>query len=671
MPNSTTASRSTGRNRKPSQKVLENSRLDAELQTSQVAPTTDSQAATTTKESQATTSTEEPQAIKDEPLPIDEPLPEGHYKPIKTTSKGSLKRRSLPEVMADIPPIESVIFEPLNTGPDREPQLRLPSDININDPYALFSLFWPENMWQIISRNTNLYAIKQRLGRVQSEFMRPWFDTSAIEIKVFIAILIYMGIHDSKRTDFYWRNDISSGPIHTPQLYMSLNRFEQIKRYLHISQPLGENTDEPQLEATTQYSDEYMKELWWRKVLPLADVFRNACQQYYIPGTHTAIDELMIRCFGRSLHTYKMPNKPINQGYKLFALAEHGYIWWFIWSSRKHSFSTDIVIRPDLTPTGSMVYHLVKRLPVHSRVYLDNYFTSIPLFRLLRKEGYGLCGTTRPHSGGSEFPTLLKEIKQFHATSLPYHQIIAITVPDVLCLGWQDNNIVLALSTIHTVHTAQDLVEKERRRPTKTSTNGSTTWKAFGDNSRMTMPIPRLIDDYNQHMGGVDIANQFREPYETHRTTLRVWFPLFYWLIDAAVINAYRLQYLYKKRQGVPTKELPSQIRFREALYKRLFSFQGLSVKRSFSESLPAVRMNTTVQHTIVRRPTRTGCIWCRHINGQRRKRHTADVLNGVVHTSNDEDGKRSRQTIYGCEICNVALCTKGPCWDEYHGGGS
>jgi hypothetical protein len=367
-----------------------------------------------------------------------------------------------------------------------------------------------------------------------------------------------------------------------------------------------------------------------------------------------------------------MPNKPIHQGYKLFALAEHGYIWWFIWSSRKYSFGPDVILHPDLTSTGSMVYRLVKRLPKHSKVYLDNYFTSIPLFRLLREEGYGLCGTTRPYSGGSEFPVLLKEIKQFHATSLPFHQIIAIPVPDVLCLGWQDNNIVLALSTIHTVHTAQDFIDKERRRPSKTSTNGSAAWKAFGDNPRMVMPIPRLIDDYNQNMGGVDIANQFRQPYETHRTTHRVWFPLFYWLIDAMIVNAYRLQYLYQKEQGVPNKKLPSQLGFREALYKRLFAFQGRSLKRSFSESLPSIRTNTMVQHTIVRRPTKQRCIWCRYMNGQERKKHAADVLNGVTHASVDKvAGKRGTQTAFGCGTCNVALCTKGPCWNEYHSGSS
>jgi hypothetical protein len=93
-----TASRSSGRKGKPSQKALENSRLDAELQ---VAPTAEPQPATPSEESQV---------VKDEPQPVDESLLEGHCKPIKTTSKGSLKRRSLVEVMADIPPIKSVVF---------------------------------------------------------------------------------------------------------------------------------------------------------------------------------------------------------------------------------------------------------------------------------------------------------------------------------------------------------------------------------------------------------------------------------------------------------------------------------------------------------------------------------------------------------------------------------
>ena len=92
---------------------------------------------------------------------------------------------------------------------------------------------------------------------------------------------------------------------------------------------------------------------------------------------------------------------------------------------------------------------------------------------------------------------------------------------NTLCLAWQDNSIVLALSNIHTVHNVDDFREKVRKRPAKTSTNGRIVRQVFGNNTTKELQIPCFIDDYNQYIGGVDLANQFRESYETHRTTQR------------------------------------------------------------------------------------------------------------------------------------------------------
>jgi hypothetical protein len=94
-------------------------------------------------------------------------------------------------------------------------------------------------------------------------------------------------------------------------------------------------------------------------------------------------------------------------------------------------------------------------------------------------------------------------------------------VQDTLCLAWQDNSIVLALSNIHTVDKAEDFRAKERRRPAKTSTNGRIVRDVFGDLLIKELKIPCFINDYNQNMGGIDLANQFREVYETHRATFR------------------------------------------------------------------------------------------------------------------------------------------------------
>jgi hypothetical protein len=70
----------------------------------------------------------------------------------------------------------------------------------------------------------------------------------------------------------------------------------------------------------------------------------------------------MVRCFGRSNYIYKMPNKPIKQGYKLYRITDCGYIYSWIWSSRVYGLE-DIPIFNTLTNTRSLVRALVTTLP--------------------------------------------------------------------------------------------------------------------------------------------------------------------------------------------------------------------------------------------------------------------------------------------------------------------
>jgi len=56
---------------------------------------------------------------------------------------------------------------------------------------------------------------------------------------------------------------------------------------------------------------------------------------------------------------------------------------------------------------------------------------------------------------------------------LPWNTLLAKVVNNTLCLAWQDNNIVLALSNIHTIHNTDNFRDKIRKRPAnKTLTNG-------------------------------------------------------------------------------------------------------------------------------------------------------------------------------------------------------
>jgi hypothetical protein len=150
-----------------------------------------------------------------------------------------------------------------------------------------------------------------------------------------------------------------------------------------------------------------------------------------------------------------MPNKPIKQGYKIFALADDGYVWHFQLSSRQYGIG-ELYKVDELTPTGSMVLQMACLLPKfpnsHYVIYMDNYFISIPLFSMLRKENISVAGTTRP--SGTNFPALLIVLCQNWSTKLDWGTTVADVVDGVLCIGWQDNNFVLGLSIVHIVHKA-------------------------------------------------------------------------------------------------------------------------------------------------------------------------------------------------------------------------
>jgi hypothetical protein len=64
---------------------------------------------------------------------------------------------------------------------------------------------------------------------------------------------------------------------------------------------------------------------FWNKVEPLASHIRDISKRVYTPGSHVTIDEAMLAFWGRTMHTTKLKNKPIKEGYKNWLLAEHGY----------------------------------------------------------------------------------------------------------------------------------------------------------------------------------------------------------------------------------------------------------------------------------------------------------------------------------------------------------
>ena len=145
---------------------------------------------------------------------------------------------------------------------------------------------------------------------------------------------------------------------------------------------------------------------------------------------------------------------------------------------------------------------------------MDNLFLNVNVAHVLLALDIGIMGTTRKNAIG--IPESLKNIKSLNK-ALVYGGIVATVDREVLCVAWQDNNVVLMITTAFSVHRDSDYVVRPRKRPGKGSTNAAITRPVYGDAPIKNLSIPCAINAYNNSKNFVDVANQLREVYTCHR----------------------------------------------------------------------------------------------------------------------------------------------------------
>ena len=103
------------------------------------------------------------------------------------------------------------------------------------------------------------------------------------------------------------------------------------------------------------------------------------------------MDEIMVSFSSRSFHTLRIPSKPIPIGYKVISLCSMGYTIDWMLTSHTESFA-ELKKPPDLSQKSSIVIQLCRSLDsyrYHFIIYMDNGFSTVPLFRKLRGKNIG------------------------------------------------------------------------------------------------------------------------------------------------------------------------------------------------------------------------------------------------------------------------------------------
>jgi Transposase IS4 len=210
-------------------------------------------------------------------------------------------------------------------------------------------------------------------------------------------------------------------------------------------------------------------------------------QKYYIPDENISVDEMIVRFSGRSAHTVRMKSKPTPEGYKIYALCDRGYTCTFLPTSQIRE-NCEVMRIEGINKTGEIIIHLVTQLPGRGRsfnIFMDNFFSSIALYKWFRENGVGACGTVRISS--KDFPRALQFGK---GTRMDWNVQSAVDIDGVLAFFWMDNGPVTMLSTIHGVGDGWEVV-RNRRRPRESSKNATKVREVFGSAARKELAIPK------------------------------------------------------------------------------------------------------------------------------------------------------------------------------------
>lgn len=347
-------------------------------------------------------------------------------------------------------------------------------------------------------------------------------NTNSVELKKFVGVHLIMGCIPYPRIHMYWRQDMQ---LEMVTKHITRDRFKMLRSAFHVI-----NTD------TAPEGNENI--LW--KVQPIITRIKKACDKIERQPSFYSIDEQMIPFCGicpRGLRQV-VRNKPRPQGLKLFvATTSTGLMIDFeVYQGAKTQFEDK-----SLGIGAAVILHLSKSIPPGSCIYFDRYFSSIPLIERLSEMG--------KHGTATLMQNRLAERK-----NIPFKKDRCMSrgesqqfvSDDTVVVKWMDNKAVLMVSNC----TSADEIVKVKRWDKK--------MKSYID-----VTMPKVIDNYNKNMGGVDVLDQSMEYYRTFIKTRKWTLKVILHFIDLSIVNAWRLYRIEATANKVPKNKLKDLLEFR------------------------------------------------------------------------------------------------------------
>ncbi|XP_018081222.1 piggyBac transposable element-derived protein 4-like [Xenopus laevis] len=362
-----------------------------------------------------------------------------------------------------------------------------------------FYVFVTEAILQDMVCYTNLYAEQYLSSHPLPEYAQAqeWHPTNIHEIKRFLALTIAMGLHTGNTLASYWdTTTVISIPLFSA--IMPMNRYQVLLRFLHFND-----------NATATPPNEPGHDQL-HKLRPLIESLCKRFAEVYTPSQNLCVDESHM--FFKGLRFQQnSPRKRSCNGIKFYKLCESktGYTSNFMIYEGADSSLDPPGCPLDFTVGDKIVWELL--IPLLGRgyhIYVDNFYTSIPLFRALHSLDTPACGIVSHMRKGLPKTLLNKSLRPGETYGLRSSELLAIKH----C----DTKTEYMLTTIHD----ESVIVEQRagNRPPKSK--------------------PLCSKEYNKHIGGVNKTEQIQE-YDATRKTKSWYKKAAFYMIQVALYNSY------------------------------------------------------------------------------------------------------------------------------------
>jgi len=341
-------------------------------------------------------------------------------------------------------------------------------------PEHAFKIFMSHQIVQKIVDFTNLEG--------QNRFPN-WIPTTVEEMYCFFGVLLMAGaFHDNKtRVSEMWSAE-------GRQIYnqcMSRNRFTELMTCIRFDDRRQRNSGD--------------------KFSPLRNIFSEVVTNFksaYRAGSSVTVDEQLVKFRGRCSFKMYIPSKPGKYGIKLWALADAETF--YCLNLLPYVGRTGNV--PERQQGKRVALELTEMLTGSGRnIYMDNFFSSLLLARILLGRQLTMTGTMRKNK-----PELPKEMlpnphREIKSSNFGFQKDVGIVsyVP-------KRNKAVILIST---QFLSNDISEEEHKKP-------------------------EVILEYNHCKGGVDTLDQLLRTYNCIRKCNRWPLAVFMNLLNISAYNA-------------------------------------------------------------------------------------------------------------------------------------